>query len=239
MNVRQFKHIILDMLKYNYDEDREDGIVFSPEDSDEVFPANRLYEEMDGNVIIDSNESIRSKLDIKQIDRELSKFDKEAEIQFQISDYGDFRIFEITDNWDVDDEYLVLTVNDEDERIDEVYFTDDGDRDTGSVGQLIDEILAYGKMTKNLFASDYYLFECASVDSIYPKDGKVMLESRETAKGNSHPLTLDYIIHCLKLFDRNTDVLLVHYDEDNDSKIFNVHGLHVEQGKMVLDVDEQ
>lgn len=239
MNVRQFKHIIFDMLKYNYDEDREDGIVFSPEDSDEFYPANRIYEEMDGNVIIDYDESIRSKLDIKQIDRELSKFDKDAEIHFQISEYGDFRVFEIMDSWDAEDEYLVLTVTGEEEFIDEVDFTDAGDRDTATVGQLADEILDYGKMSNPLYASDNFQFDCASVDSIYPRDGKVMLESKETANGNSNSLTLDHIVHCLKLFDRSTDVLFVRCDEDNDIEVFNVTGCYVEKGKMILDVDDR
>lgn len=235
MNVKQFKHLILEMMKYNYDEDRGDGIVFCPIDGDDLYTANRIYEDIDGKVIIDHEQSSSSVLDIKQIDRQLSNFGKDAEILFQISDSGDFRCFEITDSWDAEYEYLIVNVNFQEEFCEEIDFTEAGDQDTATVGQLVAAIIEYGELSKHLFAFGSHHFETATVDYVNTKNGKVVLHSSQS---DARSLTLESILRSLKGLDRHTDVQFMHCDDNCHITRYNVTGYYVEEGKMYLEINE-
>ena len=245
MNVKQFLNIIFDMMKYNNDEDRkEESVVFQPEDSDCRFIVTEVHKGYGGGVVLESDTSKHAAMDLWQIQRQLSKFDRDEELQFFVYDHGSCIYYEITDDWDVDDEDFVVTIDGEEEIIDENDFLEDGG-DTATVRQLAEAMHEYGDARAHLFATDSSVIERASVDSIYPRDGKVMLQSNqielESVDGDPHAysLTLAYIMHCLKFFNPDTDVLFMHCDDDNDSQIFNVTGYHIEKGKLFLDIDEQ
>lgn len=247
MKVKEFKYILLDMMKSNYDEDRDvDSIAFSPDDGSGPYFPTGTRKDPDGRIIIEYDEMSDDSLDIRELDAQLTKFDKNAEIVFELDDYGDVRKFDLMSNWDTEDDYMVVDVIDiEDDDDSGVDFTNDGERETAVVRQLKEAIIDFGKKSKHLFATDDYVVTDASVDSIYPRDGKVILQSNqiemESVPGDcrAYSLTLDYILHCLKWFDNSTDILFMHCDDDNNITFFDITGYHFEDGEMYLDINER
>ena len=103
MTVKELKHILFDIQKYIYDEDRVDAIEFCPEDDPDYnsYTACRVHKDTGGNVIIESDAKSRSELNVSQISQELSAFDKDADVFFHLLENGHLRVFEPMDHWEV------------------------------------------------------------------------------------------------------------------------------------------
>ena len=66
-----------------------------------------------------------------------------------------------------------------------------------------------------MYIYDGYQYEDVTIDCVYFRNGEVVLQSNETDNGN-WSLIIPYVIHCLRLFNPNTEVCVQVSDVDLD-----------------------
>lgn len=115
-----------------------------------------------------------------------------------------------------------------------------------TVGELIehlDEYLSWdrkGRYQDRLHVSDGYYLD-HTIDCVYYRKGEVVLQSNETDNGN-WDLIIPYIIHCLKFFKRDLEVIVMESDDDLDYAYYDIKGFHLagekwdDDNKFTLDV---
>lgn len=96
-----------------------------------------------------------------------------------------------------------------------------------TVGELIEELEDFitednSRKHNNLYVCSSCYSECYdgedienhTIDAVYPRNGEVVLQSNES--DDEWSLRLNYIVHCLKFFNNDTEVVYMDCDDDNN-----------------------
>ena len=75
-----------------------------------------------------------------------------------------------------------------------------------------------------VYVPEGYLVSYLTIDSIYSRNGEVVLQSNEIEDTLEYSLRAGYILHCLEWFDEDMEVCLMECDEDNDYTFYDIDG---------------
>lgn len=102
-----------------------------------------------------------------------------------------------------------------------------------TVGELIYELESFlsedrkRRYKQRVFINDGYDIYDYSINSVYYRNGEVVLQSNETDNGN-WDLIAPYVLHCLKFFKKDLTVCIQVSDEDLDYEYFDTIKCDVE-----------
>ena len=242
MKSQEMSDLMHQILKEIKEQNAEDLLFFKNEEDGE-FPVIRMRHEQ-GNLILECDDSVDPAVEAIRVFSELYSLNNDAEVFVRFTHCGN-RLYDITDDWDFNEDMFAVVTLDEDEvEVESIDLTDGGRRDTATVDAL-KPVLAGFNRRRHLFLTVADIGLRASVDNIYPREGKCTLQSnqieieKEVDDPHAHSLRLDYIIHCLSWFSGRTSVEFMHCDNDNDFTFYDIKGYHTEDGDIVLDGEEQ
>lgn len=216
-------------------------IQFNIGDEDGPYTVNRIYQDEDGDVCVESNEEDEDEYTVDQIGTEVSAFPEDTYVYFKVVDEdGDEENYDFTDEWEIDDDgdtLVELCDNDDDYYDDDDDDDEDGEEyDTMSVGRLRKIISLYDPDQK-LYVSDGDDISNCTVDSVYLRNGEAVLQSNEIEGTQDHSFTLGYLLHCLEWFSEDCPACFMHCDEDNDFGFYNIDDYHTDDdGDLVLEI---